>query len=192
MAGRPRSIDRDHVLDVAEALVRDHGASHLTFDAVAKAAGITKGGVQYCFGTKENLIRAMVDRWGDTFEQMVAEEAGPNPDPASVIRAHVRLTGDTNPEEDSRAAVMISALLHSPEQRAATRDWYGSRLAGLDMTDPGDLRVALGLMAGEGAFILKALGLMEIPAQDWQRIFAAAVALATRSGDSAALYPPQD
>ena len=56
MAGRPRSIDRDKVLDAAEGIVAAEGAAGLTFDAVARAAGITKGGVQYCFGTKDKLI----------------------------------------------------------------------------------------------------------------------------------------
>ena len=41
--GRPRSIDRDKVLDIAERIVREEGATALTFDAVARAAGITKG-----------------------------------------------------------------------------------------------------------------------------------------------------
>ena len=63
MAGRPRSIDRDKVLDAAEGIVAAEGAAGLTFDAVARAAGITKGGVQYCFGTKDKLIEAMIDRW---------------------------------------------------------------------------------------------------------------------------------
>src|SRR5690606_31627342 len=57
MAGRPRTIDRDKVLDAAEAVVMRAGAAGLTIDAVAREAGITKGGVQYAFGSKENLIR---------------------------------------------------------------------------------------------------------------------------------------
>ena len=31
--GRPRSIDRDKVLDIAERIVREEGATALTFDA---------------------------------------------------------------------------------------------------------------------------------------------------------------
>ena len=65
MAGRPRTIDRDKVLDAAEAVVQRTGASGLTIDAVAREAGITKGGVQYCFGSKDSLINAMLQRWCD-------------------------------------------------------------------------------------------------------------------------------
>jgi AcrR family transcriptional regulator len=58
--GRRQTIDREKVLAVAEDIVGQRGAAALTIDAVAKAAGITKGGVQSAFGTKEALIAAML------------------------------------------------------------------------------------------------------------------------------------
>jgi AcrR family transcriptional regulator len=39
--GRPRTIDRDHVLDMAEKLVTEGGVAALTMDAVAQASGVT-------------------------------------------------------------------------------------------------------------------------------------------------------
>ncbi|VEA73956.1 Bacterial regulatory proteins, tetR family [Serratia rubidaea] len=50
--GRQRSIDRDRVLDAAEEIIATQGASGLTIDSVAKAMGISKGGVQYCFAVR--------------------------------------------------------------------------------------------------------------------------------------------
>lgn len=49
---RPRTIDRERVLKSAEQLVQRAGATAMTLEAVAKEAGITKGGLQYCFGSK--------------------------------------------------------------------------------------------------------------------------------------------
>jgi len=69
--GRPRSIDRDHVLDMAEKIVTEGGIVALTMDAVAQASGVTKGGVQYCFGNKDGLLKAMIERWGDRFDDQV-------------------------------------------------------------------------------------------------------------------------
>ncbi len=60
--GRRRTIDRDQLLDAAEAVIGREGAAGLTIDAVAKEMGITKGGVQYCFGTKDALIDAIFER----------------------------------------------------------------------------------------------------------------------------------
>ncbi len=171
MAGRPRSIDRDKVLDAAERIVAANGAAGLTFDAVARAAGITKGGVQYCFGTKEKLIDAMIDRWSDAFETDIAALVGPDPGPVEVIRGHLTVTRDENAADHSRSAVMMTALLDRPERVAEGRDWYMQRLAGLDLNDPEGRRVALAFLAGEGAFLLKSLGLIDFADADWTRLY---------------------
>ncbi len=182
MAGRPRSIDRDRVLDAAEGIVAQDGATGLTFDAVARAAGITKGGVQYCFGTKENLIRSMIERWGSTFEAEVMAHAGDDRSPHSVIRGHLLATRDSDEAEHSRSAVMMTALLQSPEEVAASRVWYTQRLAGLDMGKEKDRRVALAFLASEGAFLLKAFGLIEITEAQWTALFADMLAMAGGPG----------
>ena len=171
MAGRPRSIDRDKVLDAAEAIVAAEGAGGLTFDAVARAAGITKGGVQYCFGTKDKLIEAMIDRWTEAFEVDIAKLVGPDPDRLDIIRGHLTVTRDEDASDHSRSAVMMTALLERPERVAEGREWYMQRLAGLDMDKPADRQVALAFLAGEGAFLLRALGLIEFAEGDWKRLF---------------------
>jgi AcrR family transcriptional regulator len=172
MAGRPRSIDRDKVLDAAEALVAQTGAAALSFEAVAKAAGITKSGVQYCFGTRENLIRSMIQRWGDSFERDVMQRIGEDRSPRSVIRGHLEATRDGDESEYSRSAAMMTALLQRPDQVAATRAWYTSRLSRLDMTDRADRRAALAFLAGEGAFMLRTFGLIDLDDAQWDALFA--------------------
>jgi AcrR family transcriptional regulator len=172
MAGRPRSIDREKVLDAAEAIVAQTGAAALSFEAVAKAAGITKSGVQYCFGTKENLIRSMIQRWGDSFEREVMERTGGDRSPRSIIRGHLEATRDSDEAEYSRSAVMMTALLQRPDQVAASREWYTSRFAQLDMTSKADRKAALALLAGEGAFVLRTFGLVDLTEAQWDALFA--------------------
>src|SRR5690606_12641676 len=118
----------------------------LSFEAVAKEAGITKSGVQYCFGTKDNLIRSMIERWGEAFDSEVAARTGGDTSPRAVIRAHLEATRDSDEAAYSRSAVMMTALLQHPDQVAATRDWYNSRFAELDMTDKGDREAAVALL----------------------------------------------
>ncbi len=57
-----RPSHRELILDAAEAVVRDDGAAHLTLDAVAERASVSKGGLLYHFKTKEGLLQAMIDR----------------------------------------------------------------------------------------------------------------------------------
>lgn len=178
MAGRPRTIDRDKVLDAAEAVVKREGASGLTIDAVAKEAGITKGGVQYAFGSKENLIRAMIRRWGDTFEEEVMAFAGENPAPETVILAHIEASRRTDKDEASRSAVMMTALLQQPDQVAESREWYNSRLQGLDPSSEHARRARLAFLASEGVFFLKSFNLIDLDEEAWDEVFGDILALA--------------
>ncbi|MEI5679925.1 MULTISPECIES: TetR/AcrR family transcriptional regulator [unclassified Mesorhizobium] len=53
---------RGGILSVAETILAESGGSALTIDAVAKAAGLSKGGVLYHFPSKASLIEALIDR----------------------------------------------------------------------------------------------------------------------------------
>lgn len=69
--GRKPTISRDRLLDLAEEIVCSGGGSALTIGALAQAAGISKGGVQYSFATKDDLVRAVIDRWTSQFDAML-------------------------------------------------------------------------------------------------------------------------
>lgn len=182
MAGRPRIIDRDKVLDAAEAIIIRSGVAALSFETVAKAAGITKGGVQYCFGTRDKLIRAMIERWGDSFEREVLSRSGGDSSPRAIIRAHLEATRDSDEAEYSRSAVMMLAQLQRPDQVAEVREWYNARLSPLDLADPADRAAALALLAGEGAFMLRAFGLVDLTDEQWNALFADLLARVKSSG----------
>lgn len=169
--GRPRRIDRDHVLDVAEAIVTDKGLAALTMDAVAQAAAITKGGVQYCFGNKDGLVRAIVKRSSDAFDAEVAELSGGKSDPISRIAAHIAVTRHSNADDDSRFAAMLASLIPNSEQLDETRSWYQQKLAGLDLATPEGCMARLALIANEGAFLLRSFNLLNLDDAEWQAVF---------------------
>lgn len=184
MAGRPRTIDRDKVLDAAEAVVARTGAAGLTIDAVAREAGITKGGVQYCFGSKDNLVRAMIRRWGDGFEREVVALAGAEAGPVATVRGHVEAGRRADEAEHSRSAAMMAAILQSAEQIAETRAWYDQRLRGLDLSTAEGRRARLALLAAEGAFFLRTFGLADLDGEAWDSIFDDIAALLPAASDA--------
>ncbi|WP_043618511.1 TetR/AcrR family transcriptional regulator [Nonomuraea candida] len=65
---------RDELLDAAEDLLCDQGSAALTLAAVADRAGVSKGGLLYHFSSKEALIKAMVERLIDDFDQLMAAQ----------------------------------------------------------------------------------------------------------------------
>lgn len=170
MAGRPRTIDRDKVLDAAEAVVKRTGASGLTIEAVAREAGITKGGVQYCFGSKDSLINAMLQRWCDGFDAAVRTIAGSDADAVATLRGHVEANRRTDAAENSRSSAMMAALLQTPSQIAETRNWYTRRLSGLDVGRQEARRARLAFLASEGVFYLRAFDLVALDDAEWSDI----------------------
>ncbi|MGW0192503.1 TetR/AcrR family transcriptional regulator [Nonomuraea sp. NPDC003201] len=67
---------RDELLDAAEDLLCDQGSSALTLAAVADRAGVSKGGLLYHYGTKEALIKGMVERLIEDFDQLMVAQTG--------------------------------------------------------------------------------------------------------------------
>ncbi|CAI0725594.1 TetR/AcrR family transcriptional regulator [Serratia ficaria] len=169
--GRQRSIDRDKVLDVAEEIVATQGAAGLTIDSVAKAMGISKGGVQYCFGSKDALIDAMFDRWGKAYDRVFDAIAGEDPSAITSVRAHMQATCSSDQASSAKAAGLMATLIQTPEHLESSRAWYRSRIAGLDLRSEEGKRARLAFLATEGAFMLRYFGLMDIDQAEWETMF---------------------
>lgn len=170
--GRYQAVDRDAVLDAAEGLIRTRGVAALTIDAVAKAAGISKGGVQSSFGTKDGLITAMYERWQAEFDEEVKRLTAGDNSPMAQLRGHIEGTYGTDQAEADRAAGMMAALLDAPTRWAELQAWYGSRLDGIPMDTEVGRRARLAFLANEGLFMLRCFGFMKIDAQGWDDIYA--------------------
>lgn len=155
--GRQRTIDRDKVLDAAENIVLNQGAAALTIDAVAKSMGISKGGVQYCFGNKDALIDAMFERWGYTYEQIFNREIEKDSSPKNRINAHRLATYEHDKVAMAKGAALMAALLQTPEYLESTRVWYRDRLRHLDTSTEHGKRARLMFLATEGARLYVAL-----------------------------------
>lgn len=187
--GRQRSIDRDKVLDMAEEIVANQGAAGLTIDSVAKAMGISKGGVQYCFGSKDALIDAMFERWGKAYDTVFDAIAGENPSATTAVQAHMQATRSSDQASSAKAAGLMATLIQTPEHLNSTREWYRSRIVGLDLTTEEGRRARLAFLATEGAFMLRFFGLMDIGQQEWDAMFADMQALVLAQSQTAVADP---
>ena len=59
---------RQRILNAAAELVRTEGSAHLSLNAVAARAGISKGGLLYNFPTKSALLKALVQQYIEEFD----------------------------------------------------------------------------------------------------------------------------
>ncbi|WP_131738601.1 TetR/AcrR family transcriptional regulator [Actinomadura roseirufa] len=119
---------KDALLDAAESLLSEHGTRALTLAAVADRAGVSKGGLLYHFPTKEALVRALVARVIEEFDDLIASyDDGA---PGSYTRAYVEATFEilTGEARAYRRWSAISAAATDPEQAGplseAMRRWH--------------------------------------------------------------------
>lgn len=111
-----RPSSREAILDAAEIVAAAAGAAHLTLDAVAERAGISKGGLLYNFRTKEALLEAMIDRHMRHFEavQSQALESLP-PGPGRGLKALILSLNSPCLEKDNRSGCCtLAAVAHNP------------------------------------------------------------------------------
>lgn len=162
--GVPRPSSKDRLLDAAAEVLLTDGAEALTLEAVARRAGVSKGGLFYHFPTKQALVAAMIDRLVGAFDRAL-EGAGERP--GDFLRAYVAATIPEHPDPqeggpiDRITAALLAGVLVDPGGLAPLRERYAAwqrRLAG-DGVDPAIATVVR--LAADGWWAARLLGLAE-------------------------------
>ncbi len=116
---------RRRLLDAAERLVDRHGAARLTLSAVAEEAGVSKGGLLYHFGTKDELIAAMLDRRFARFDDnRLRKIADDSRTVGRRSRAYLLATAEEKAPE--AAAGLLAAVASNPELLQPLRQRYAA------------------------------------------------------------------
>ncbi len=92
-------------------------------------------------------------------------------DALSHIAAHIRVTRESDAEDDSRFAAMMTSLIPNTEYLDETRLWYRKQWDGLDVSTPEGCKARLAFIANEGAFLLRSFNFFELTDEEWQSIF---------------------
>ncbi len=119
----------DNILDAAGAVVFKHGIANLTIDAVAEKVGLSKGGVLYHFGTKEQLIEAMVqriaDQWRDGFNEGYENAAeGPGRAARGMLEQVLSDSKAWTKEIRNASSALFAALAYDPKLLAPMQEVY--------------------------------------------------------------------
>lgn len=167
---RPRSVDREQLLDVAESVVASAGAASLSFGSLANAAALPKATVQTVFGTREAMIEALLTRWMAREAEAFQALLGSDKSAAARLKAHLQ---STQQEEDVGKAVaaLLAALFGNGDASAAMQNWYWVRMENLNADDFESRQRRLAYLAAEGAFLLKNLVGLDIDEDKWNSIF---------------------
>jgi AcrR family transcriptional regulator len=126
---------RERLLETACQIVREEGVGRLTLDAVARASGVSKGGLLYHFPSKKDLIAGMVhyltERFNDGLERELRKESGAHPAGSSAngrfVRSYIRSTFADAEQMGEISAALLAAVVTDPQLlnplRERQREW---------------------------------------------------------------------
>jgi AcrR family transcriptional regulator len=119
------SDTRIRILDAANRVVLDKGAGALTLDAVARQAGVSKGGLLYHFSDKDSLIAGMMERLIEKFEAAIQIEI--NQKKGDWLTAYIRASFKPNPARERVSRALLAAIGNNPALlgplRKKFREW---------------------------------------------------------------------
>lgn len=157
---RPAAESREEILAVAQAHLERDGPTALRLDAVAQEVGVSRQAVLHHFGSRDGLLRAVVERaWSTLFADLEGLAAAAPDDVAGVIervdhavrvKGHGRLGAWLTLSRTGLPDEMFDAVLANLPRRMEAEDsdhrllLIGAALFG-DAVFGARLRMALGL-----------------------------------------------
>ena len=103
---------REKILEAASDLAFREGAAHLSLDAVAACAGVSKGGLLYNFPNKAALMKALVEKYMDEFRARLEEAT--EGDDANLPLRYLDLTAAKLEQETPSSSGLLAALAEDP------------------------------------------------------------------------------
>ncbi len=178
------------LLNAAAQIVRRAGSLNLTLDAVAREAGVSKGGLLYHFPNKEALVAGLIGHELDGGDRLLGELYGRDTvTPGRWARAYSALTLNGDPSQDDSTsgvgAGLFAAVALNPELLEPVRERYAQwqAAAEADGLEPG-LGTLLRL-AMDGLWLADLLNLAPPDAQRRQTLAALVGRLSGGAGSDA-------
>lgn len=168
---RPRTLNRERLLDVAEGIVAKSGAVGLTFGNLATAAAMPKASIQSAFGSREALMEAVLARWLVREQARFEARLGERSSDRDRMLAHVRLTAELTHEESTSVAGLMTALASVKDAESSLARWYRARAGTLEAKTDQARRLRLAFLAAEGAYYLRYVFGFPISDEMWNEIF---------------------
>ncbi len=177
----PARNSREAILKAAEAVVLEKGAIHMTLDRVAKAAGVSKGGLFYHFPTKEHLLSEMLEHrrkhiaehWNDIVK-------GLKEGPGREVKAFILSRTQRDSQRDRLGSALLAAVAHDPKLLQSSRAELRRRLkdfmqSGLDFQSAGVIFYAV-----HGLVLTELLSISPLTPRERERLVKGLLRLAAK------------
>lgn len=164
---------RDALIQAAGQVVLAKGAGGLTLAAVAREAGVSKGGLLYHFASKDALLAGMVEQFIALIEARIAEHTRGDTAAGSWTRGYLAACAvdpDGDDPLDRLATAVLAAGATSPELldrlRARQTVWHAMQQG--DGLDPAT--AAIVRLAADGLWLNDLFGIAVVSAEERETV----------------------
>lgn len=169
---RYKKLSRDDLLDAALDVIINKGPKALSIGNVATAAGVSKGGIQSNFETREKLIEALFERWSMELDTRCREIAEHTHRSAASLDVFLEAAFAGQREKPRQDAAMIFLMTESEKHRSEGRDWVRHKMKSFEAAGEDSKSIELRFMVLQSILIAKSLDLMPFEEATWDKMLA--------------------
>ncbi|RQR37288.1 MULTISPECIES: TetR/AcrR family transcriptional regulator [unclassified Burkholderia] len=167
-------ISRKKAIDAALGILTRDGVGGLTFDALSRESGISKGGLLHQFRTKQGVLQALLEFQQQQFEQYgrdyLVKEGASKAEP--TLAAQIAIFREAINQPNSVARAVLAAIIESPELLAGRDNADADKLKTMDKESDDFELSLLRYFAASGIAFNVLLGLTPLSGAMRNRLFA--------------------
>ncbi|MGB5920072.1 TetR/AcrR family transcriptional regulator [Arcobacter sp.] len=170
--GTKNKIDKNHLISIIEDIILSEGLSGLSIRKVAAKANISIGGVQYIFGNKETMIKAVFKKNDDDYNHQIKILSKDDNSKYSELKAHIEYISKYNSTEElDKISKVITILLQDKSVFEGLHDWHSSALQSIDTSTDEGRKLRLAFLFSETMFTSMTLNYINLSDKEQKEIF---------------------
>lgn len=173
-----RPSNKSLILDAAVEVIESAGITAVTFDSIAAASGITRGGIIYHFRSREDLVGAIHEHLAQRWAQQLQDACGKPVDQATLTEravAYIRVAATSATRAELQMLLESRNTEHQSTWSRVMDQWVPRHNALDGMNDPSTRMIAL--LAADGLWVNDAIGSGHVSTSSRSRAAEAIVAL---------------
>ncbi|WP_321858102.1 TetR family transcriptional regulator [Burkholderia cenocepacia] len=164
---------RTAAIQAALAILERDGPGKLTFDAISRESGISKGGLMHQFRTKGDVLNALMEHQQDTYQRFQRDYLAAR-DPAEAqptLAAQIATMREVIEQQPSAALAIMAALVEDPAPLQTVRETDAENVKRMTAESRDPELALLRWKAAWGLALSAMFGLCPLSADERARLF---------------------
>jgi AcrR family transcriptional regulator len=164
---------RNTAMKAALVILSRDGPGALTFDALARESGISKGGLLHQFGTKEGILKALLEyqrRYLEEFQDAYLA-SGKDSGQKQYLSAQIAVLRESTNQPHTACRAILAALVNDPELLGAIRETLAVDLARVQAQSSDSDVDTLRWAAAVGLVFTGLLGMSPLSPDEREKLF---------------------